>query len=59
MVSLLSAYILIKLMASLATDSKNGKKRKASEMEDGETPTAAKKRAKPTPRVTKGRVKGQ
>lgn len=36
----------------------NAKKRKASEMEGGDTSAAAKKRAKPTPRVTKGRVKG-
>jgi hypothetical protein len=39
---------------------KNAKKRKASEMEGIESsPSAAKKRAKPTPRVTKGRVKGE
>lgn len=40
-------------------DSKlNAKKRKASEMEGGDLSAAAKKRAKPTPRVTKGRIKG-
>lgn len=39
---------------------KNAKKRKASEMEGiDSSPSAAKKRAKPTPRVTKGRVKGE
>jgi len=39
---------------------KNGKKRKASEMDGIDaSPSAAKKRAKPTPRVTKGRVKGE